>query len=723
MEAGDHQANTRPRLLRTYPDARGHQDEQQSPHHQQGGAQSHQHLINVDQHDQGGPGGAGAVARGGVGRLNNDNDSPESGSLYNSDGYNSGEQYDTISTGYMSGEAYELPEARMDMREPALDVIDECLRPLGASFNSYEESIFMVPTVTVLGTPHQSGSEYIEQDEDDLTSTSSGAENAEDKDSILNSNSPMVTYNKKLRKKATTFAIPIESSPLSKAEEELYNEGYDESSDPGMGDAPTGGYRAVPSDTDTSAIDSDPNAVVIDGRHKKIGKKAKKNLKLHDEAWFAAHDSKTWSVVRVACFWGVIISMLGATVLAAILISVMPRNCDPHLKWYQGIVIMDVVPNRPGALDIGQLVSKLPEYKEIGVSTLHLKKLQQLDNLNNDSSATPDLVNIAKTVLGNETEITKLVDQIHDSNMTIIVQIPVADKDAKDKFSLALQHDVDLAIQFWITCGVDGIFLDGLEDFEANIWLAQQISAWQSLLERYGPKTEKARILMTSYKFAHAISNNGLPQDVVNTAMNHINLLDAQVDLDLMTNMTQMTSDIQSITEWDTVQARPWINWNLKTSLPLSNAAIAFQMLLPGTINLNDNLEVYPSSSSSSNTGALKNMTSLRTLAVPIYMNGNYKRCDCEEGLTKEVNYIVHAPIAETIQLERYYSRRNRYVLVANFGDLEVNLEAVGKIYSGGVLVLDTSQSLPDVGLEDSSVKFSSISLHPGEAIVIKLPK
>lgn len=61
-------------------------------------------------------------------------DSPESASLYSDEipsGYNSGEQYDTVSMGYMSGEAYELPDTRMDLHEPRLDIIEECLHPLG----------------------------------------------------------------------------------------------------------------------------------------------------------------------------------------------------------------------------------------------------------------------------------------------------------------------------------------------------------------------------------------------------------------------------------------------------------------------------------------------------------------------------------------------------------------------------------------------------------------
>ena len=139
----------------------------------------------------------------------------------------------------------------------------------------------------------------------------------------------------------------------------------------------------------------------------------------------------------------------------------------------------------------------------------------------------------------------------------------------------------------------------------------------------------------------------------------------------------------------------------------------ALQMLLPGTINLVDEHQI------THDPLAFKNMTNLRALAVPIYMNGNYKRCDCPEGTTKEVNYAVNQPLADTIQLERFYNRRHRYVLVANFGHEVANLAPVGKIYSGGELVLDTSQSLPNEGY----TKFSAINLQPREAIVIKLPK
>jgi len=622
----------------------------------------------------------------------NGNESPDSASLGSDEipsGYNSGEQYDTISTGYMSGEAYELPETRMDLhREPALDVIEECIQPLNNADS--DENIFRMPTS--MGTPDVNPSVFIQMDQDevDLSSTSSGAE-----DKVTNeansASSPI--YGKKLRKKPLTFSVPIETCPLSKDDE---HEIYGESSDNGMGDAPTGGYRAVPSDTDTSAVDSDPNA--MDGRHKRLGRK-RKNFKNHDEAWFMAHDTKKWTVIRFICFWSSILCMLAATVLAVVLIIMMPHKCDPNTEWYQGKVILDV---NPTGKDIQKWMNNdldFGTFKDTGVSTLHLK--HELESTSSFLSKYE------------ESQATELIDLVHGHNMSLIVQVPIIGTKNGTILDLDLQHDVDKAIEFWMSQGADGIFLDGLEHFRPDKFLAQQISYWHSLLDRYGTSL-KTKILMTSYKFAKKLSDNEhIPEEARDQALQLISLLDAHLELDQDLDIDRMEQDMLDITQWDTIQSRPWINWNLKTTLPLSNAATALQMLLPGTINLVDTHQITP------DPAAFKNMTNLRALAVPIYMNGNYKRCDCPEGTTKEVNYALNQPLADTIQLERFYNRRHRYVLVANFGNQMANLAPVGKIYAGGELVLDTSQSLP----LEVTTKFSAINLQPKEAIVIKLPK
>ena len=247
---------------------------------------------------------------------------------------------------------------------------------------------------------------------------------------------------------------------------------------------------------------------------------------------------------------------------------------------------------------------------------------------------------------------------------------------------------------------------------------------------------------MTSYKFAHNLekANNAKSDD----ALKHISLLDATLQTTSDTDdeeadviVFNKTSDaLNEIATWDSVKGRPWINWNIDSeSLPLSNAALALQMLLPGTINIGarkihsilpdlDVAEHVTVQNHSLSGDGFHNMTKLRTISVPIYMNGNYKRCDCpeaEKGYVKEKNFLMHQPIEDVIQLERFYSRRNRYVLVANFRNSEVDLTPIGRIYSGGELVLDTSNSLPH--LLNTDVQFKSVTLSPFEAIVMKLPK
>ena len=81
----------------------------------------------------------------------------------------------------------------------------------------------------------------------------------------------------------------------------------------------------------------------------------------------------------------------------------------------------------------------------------------------------------------------------------------------------------------------------------------------------------------------------------------------------------------------------------------------------------------------------------------------------------------MYCEVQDVIQLERFYSRRNRLVLVANFGSIDMDLAPIGRIYSGGELVIDTSNNLTH--LLNTDVKFKSITLLSKEAIVMKLPK
>lgn len=667
--------------------------------------------------------------------------SPDSASLYSDEipsGYNSGEQYDTLSTGYMSGEAYELPETRLELHEPALDVIDECIQPLGSNAVS-DDNIFVFP----LGPGFKSNLEK-KDDAESLSSTSSSdtahantvEANVHHESGLPVARSPnyVGSVKNKIRKKMASLSIPMDNSPLGKLD---YDEQDIESSDFGPGaDAATGGYRVVPSDTDTSAFDSDANALISGAtdsgnelHHASIRNNSKgarlaarkaKKIRKHDEQWFDANDNKYWAVTRIICFWGSILCMLTSFVVAGILIYHMPRQCDPITEWYQGNVLLDVKPEFSSTgnvyrMEIGQIVDRLSSIKSQGIRGIHLKRLMADPKGKQDTFLpTADFRKVYESVLGPERSIQELVNAVHDANLTLMVEIPVVgslNETDKGALTLDLEHAVSKNIQFWSQLGTDGIYLKGLEHFGTDAWVAQSVQNWRMILDKFGNSHGK-RVLMTSYKFAHNIyehNNEGAKE-----ALQNIELLDATINIE-ESNLAELTQEVAKIAEWDAIEGRPWINWNMRflQNLHLNHAALAFQLLLPGTISVSNHLNDTLSNQT------LKNLTAIRTLAVPIYMNGNYKRCECKEGTTKETNFILRDPFGDVLQLERFYNRRHRFVLVANFGDEEASLESVGKVYSVGQIAMDTSGT----HLTNEDVSIRTISLAPGHALLFKLQK
>ena len=112
--------------------------------------------------------------------------------------------------------------------------------------------------------------------------------------------------------------------------------------------------------------------------------------------------------------------MVSACILAGVLIFLMPRNCDPNVEWYQGKVIMDIRPTQNGPngttiLDLDQIKNKLINYRNMGISTLHLKDLADKNSSN--------LLASAQNTLGSSGQIEDFFDRIHKENMTIIVQV------------------------------------------------------------------------------------------------------------------------------------------------------------------------------------------------------------------------------------------------------------------------------------------------------------
>jgi len=688
-------------------------------------------------------------------------ESPESGSLYSDyesgqqyeqdlpSGYNSGEQYDTLSTGYMSGEAYELPEARPEPLEPTLAAIEE------VSMRSAEDLFtIQMPESNLLAQV------------DRMESSSSGS--IQD---TLECTAPESALHKGKRKKNVTYcvSVPMEKSPL----------GQD-----------IRGYRDLPSDTDTtSCFDSDGTYMrsdlqssdsgaalihhstrrkrkdlkegtegIIRGNGKRMRRKAKRVIRNHEE-FFLIYDNKHWEMARQICFWFSVLAIIGSIVTAAIMIAFIPHTCDPAVSWWQGSVLLEVRPTNDSlgnpVVDLRSLIDDIPFLHSLGFKGIKLVNfyLKQQDNPTTrdfNSFFYANDFDALRSRLGDLNLLTDLASSLHAANMTLLVDIPTLS--ANSTVEPEIDFKITKAIQFWAGLGVNGISLVGLESYGADRFVSDRVAAWATDFEKYSKQTQ--RILITSYLLPESIDgSDGADRSVGKAGSDSIGdfgLLEATLDL---SNLTNLQENILAANKWDKTPAQPWILWHQAAPgfqpasgpaagvqpasgpaagvQPLNPAQLAFQMFLPGTIALppsvieqiDNKTNVNATMDGNGTMSVLAQLISARTKIVPLYMNGNYKIChgSCD-GDQREDNFkITTFDDDSLLVMERHYNRRNRIMLIANFGsDEPADLKSVGKMFSSGEVVVDTTGALR-VG---SDVTFNSLPGIPAQhALVIKLPK
>lgn len=662
-------------------------------------------------------------------------ESPESGSLYSDyesgqqyeqeqhltsdlpSGYNSGEQYDTLSTGYMSGEAYELPETRIELLEPTLANIDE------VSTRSAEDLFtIQMPENQLL----------VQTDRMEISSSSSIQDTLEDPEEF----GPQVHKGKRKKTVSYCVTVPMEKSPL----------GHE-----------IRAYRDIPSDTDTTscfdsdgtymrseAQSSDSNAAlihhskkkkrdggsgteagIIRGSRKRM-RKAKRIIRNHEE-FFLIYDNKYWGIARTACFWFSILAILASILTAVIMIVYLPHACDPELLWWQGSVILEISPTNNSLgqpqLDIESVIADIPTmsqagFKGVKLINLYLKNLDDSAQ-NHDSFFYANDFESLKLRLGDLDLVDALAKTLHDANMTLLVDIPT--QTPNQTVEPELDFKITKAIQFWGQHGVDGISLLGLENYGSDEYVTERISAWSTDFEKYS--TSSQRILITSYLLPESIESHAVTPRLKKmsgaASVSKLNLLEAVLTIDGNQNSSHIKDAILDASKWDKVASQPWILWRTLNSDQLTGAHIAFQVFLPGTIALP--WAVLSSNQTTFSQSTISQLIAVRQMAVPLYMNGNYKVChgSCDAEL-REDNFKIHVFNESLVVMERHYNRRNRYMLVANFGESDMGLNPVASMYSDGDVVVDTSGLVA----ANTAVKFKNMpAITPGSALVIKLPK
>jgi len=713
-------------------------------------------------------------------------------------GYNSGEQYDTMSTGYMSGEAYELPEAREPLMEPTLASVEEISGSLRSEdftlthFQASTDGNMLAQTELLESSSSSSIPEQIEplpqvvehaqdgerhkmkrkkkdfpvvvpensllmQTENLETSSSSSIPKNMDLAAVLD---PITMHKlkmgKKMAKKSVSYhvSVPIDKSPL----------GHEVKSK-----IPRNNVLDNPSDTDTtSCFDSDGTYMrsecqssdsaaqllhksksrrgrsrdreagdnIIRGNRKKVGKKAKYIIR-NSADFFDRYDNKYWAISRQVCFWASTLSIIASIIGAVVLILLMPKTCDPEVQWWQGKLTLDIIPRnrtdgRPPAVDIVQLIHNIPRYKRIGVQTLKLKHLYLStpdSDLNpfNSSSWLPLESELAKSRISQPEFLSTLALDLHNAGMTLMVEIPAFQgmNSTDGKMDYSLERAIMTAVVTWAEFGVDGISIVGLEHFSRDPFLPGNVRTWSTKFQQYGT-SPNTKILAGPTQLPNNIEANFPAEEgdyelsAAFTGIQSFNLLDANLKLGSEELTSAIVDAVGQAAKWDLAPSQPWINWALqgKEGDKLSNAELAFLMFLPGTVSLGGQMhwdEDYED--------LVTRLAKIRASAVPVFMNGNYKTCHghCTNFAEKELNHVVHVLEHNLLLLERSFSRRNRYMVVANVGTTNSSLHDVSKLFAGGELILDTHN--PGREEEGHYVDFKDAELSGMQAYVIKFPK
>jgi hypothetical protein len=313
---------------------------------------------------------------------------------------------------------------------------------------------------------------------------------------------------------------------------------------------------------------------IIKGSRKRL-RKAKNIIRSHED-FFMVYDNKHWATARKICFWFSILSIVASIVAAGILIVLMPRSSDPETAWWQGKVILDIIPTNSTSgqpkINLNDLILSVPKFKEIGIQAIKLKDIYRHnpddgnDSLSNDSdwySCTDEDVLRARIDVN---LLSTLSQELHKHDMNLMVEIPAFEESSNSgMMSLSLIQNVTIAIKNWGEVGVDGISIVGLEHFGRDPYIATTAASWKINFLKYGT-SPNTKILTTSYLLPQNIESSETDEKATETSLSgfagivSFDLLDATITLDSLKNNEDTVQTINNAAKWDLAPSQPWIN-------------------------------------------------------------------------------------------------------------------------------------------------------------------
>ncbi|XP_076181656.1 alpha-amylase 3 isoform X2 [Ptiloglossa arizonensis] len=139
-----------------------------------------------------------------------------------------------------------------------------------------------------------------------------------------------------------------------------------------------------------------------------------------------------WPLIRKTCFWSLMSVLAGCTALVIGVIATMPKKCDPQVQWWQGSIFYEIFPasfqdsmkTDDGIGDLRGIMMRLDYLKKLGVRGIRLNSIFPATHYPEHFLDIKNLTDL-NTNLGTLEDFDKLVKDIHQRNMTLILDLPL----------------------------------------------------------------------------------------------------------------------------------------------------------------------------------------------------------------------------------------------------------------------------------------------------------
>lgn len=418
-----------------------------------------------------------------------------------------------------------------------------------------------------------------------------------------------------------------------------------------------------------------------------------------------------------------------------------------------------------GIGDLQGLASQIEYFQNLSVGAIRLNSIFAAKKYPDSFREVESLTEIYKE-LGTVKDLEYLVKVLHEKNISLILDLPLypiyqkLEPISQDNFTQTEFRRVQRSIiddniitnimRYWLSKGVDGFYLKGLENFADDQYLGENIREWKFVLG-------DDRIMIVNESLITRVT-----EEVANEILQVIDLVDVFLDASNGTISIERQVIEKMNGNLKPSEHGPWIHWSLNNvdragrmssgiSPNASLAAVLMELMLPGTPSIfyGDEISMEIAHDPSGEHGETKHLYHVPTMsykdqitftnprALPwipksasvSYQHlqyvtdaialrkrtpAMYKNSVCKDGNNAHGNTHIRANKNDILIVERTYPRRNTLVSVTNLGTDNLSIDISAFYYRGELVIGPAKKSI---------ILFNNFKIRALETVIIKLDK